>query len=156
MTNSIPIWTSLRQSTGRNPRSNLNDISVWYRVLIARSALTKQPLRTEIVVEIMAINFQRIRYCGSHQSDPPPNHSRSLAKDIVSAMWCLLKLSIYWFLTTTQPSGCQEPETGLEVLIEPQDLSFTRSSYLISPFSGQPLALNVEHIDKLKRVNLSN
>ena len=52
----------------------------------------------------------------------------------------------------------RDKETNLEVLLEAQDLSFTRDSFAVKQIpEGSTLVLNVEHIDKrLRRVRLSN
>lgn len=145
------------------PGVTLNDISVWYRsVNCSQIALTKQPIAgQEIVVEIIGYQFPADQVpVVVTKVIPQPEPFTVFSKrhrfgDVVSVEAIDL---LEFPHDNTAILAAQEPETGLEVLIEPQDLSFTRSSYLIKSIqSGQPLALNVEHIDKeLKRVRLSN
>ena len=145
---------------------SLADISICYKSVDCKQAvITSCPIALvageEVVVEITAFDFR--------PGQPPIVIAKIVPQpepfDVFAKKHRYSDEVTVEVLDTLKFEGdyaaalvAHEVETDLEVLIEPQDMSFTRSSYAVTQISkGTRLTLNIEHIDlALRRVRLTN
>jgi len=142
---------------------SLTDISIWYRSVECKQAvLTSCPVAGEkVVVEITGYAFRTgqppiVLAKVVPQPDPFDVFTkRHRYGDQVTVEVCE---TLKFVGDRTAALVVRDIETGLEVLLEPQDMSFTRNAYAVTQISkGTRLTLNLEHVDpELKRVRLTN
>lgn len=145
------------------PSVSLTNISIRYRSVDCKQAvLTSRPVAGEkIIVEITGFDFR--------PGQPPIVIARIVPQpepfDVFVRKHRYSDEVTIEVLDTLKFEGdyaaalvVRAVETDLEVLIEPQDMSFTRSAYAVTQISkGTRLTLNVEYIDlELRRVRLTN
>lgn len=145
------------------PSVSLADISIWYRSVDCKQAvLTSRPVAgEEVVVEITGFDFQLgqppiVITKIVPQPEPFDVFARRhrYGDEVTVEVFDILKFKGDYVAALVV---C-EAETDLKVLIEPQDMSFTRSSYAVTQISkGTHLTLNIEHINlELRRMRLTN
>jgi len=144
---------------------SLLDISPWYRSVTCNQVIYgTEPLdpNNEYVVEIVGIEIDEdsVNVVAELVPDPEPfevfakrhRHSDEVSVEVVDLLQ---------FPDSSAALVVRDNGTGLEVLVEPQDMSFTRNAHAVTsaPHDERAvlLTLNVEHIDvNLRRVRLTN
>lgn len=145
------------------PGVSLTNISILYGSVNCNQAVCTlyPPTRLEFVVEITGFQFQPEKQpvvIAEIVLEPEPfdvfaerhRYSDEVTVEVVDIL--------QFEGDSTAALVVKEIETGLEVLLEPQDLSFTKNAYAVTRIpKGTRLILNIEHIDlKLRRVRLTN
>lgn len=141
----------------------LADISPWYRIIDCRQVIyTPHPIgESEVIVEITDFYFQDGQVpVVIAEIIPHPEPFEIFAQkhrygDIVAVE---VKEILQYPNDYSAALIVRDTETDLEVLIEPQDMSFTRLALAVTQIPiGSRLALNVENIDtESSRVRLTN
>lgn len=141
----------------------LADISPWYRSVDCKQAVrTVRPLSgTEIVVEITDFYFQEGQVpvvIAEIVPQPEPFDvfvKRHRYSDEVTVE---VRETLQFPNDYSAVLVVRDADTNLEVLIEPQDMSFTRLAQAVTQIpQGSRLTLNVENIDtETRRVRLTN
>jgi len=142
---------------------SLADISIWYKSVDCKQAVLTSCLVAgeEVVVEITGFDFR--------PGQPPIVIAKVVPQpepfDVFAKRHRYSDEVTVEVLDTLKFEGdyvaalvVHDIETDLEVLIEPQDMGFTRSAYAVTQiYRGTRLTLNIEHIDlELRRVRLTN
>jgi len=142
---------------------SLSDISIRYKSVDCKQAVRTPhpPTEQEFVVEITGFDFQPGQppiVIAEIVLQPEPfdvfTRKHRYGDEVAVEVFNILKFEGDYVAALV----VRDIETDLEVLIEPQDISFTRSAYAVTQISkGTRLTLSVEHIDfELRRVRLTN
>ncbi len=149
------------------PEISLFDMSIrYYSVACSQKVLsTEVEVGEEIVVEITGYEFPEDSnpvVVAEVVSQPEPFEvfakSHRYGDEVTVKAIGILQFPNDYSAALIAMEVETEVETGLEVLLEPHDMSFTRNSHAVTEIPvGTVLRLNVEHIDiKRRRVRLTN